>query len=99
MLGNKWIAETKDVPGQDNIVLPVTFRFSEKDDGRKKARMCARGDLQKIYSETSSSVVSQRSDSRSFSRGQRSKTSISSSSTSDRLSATQRLIRWGRKCI
>lgn len=45
-------------PISGETAIPVTIRFDIKNDGRKKVRMCARGDLQKqVYGETSSSVV------------------------------------------
>ena len=45
-------------PLAGETAIPVTIRFDIKTDGRKKVKMCARGDLQdQVYGETSSSVV------------------------------------------
>ena len=41
--------------------IPTRFRFTIKADGIKKARMCARGDLQTEYGSTSSSVMNKMS--------------------------------------
>ena len=42
---------------KDAQVLPYTYVFVEKDDGRKRPRMCIRGDLAKQKKETYASVV------------------------------------------
>lgn len=57
MISKKWIENCVGIPPTDATIIPVTFRFTIKDDGTKKARMCARGDLQQTYAETASTVV------------------------------------------
>jgi hypothetical protein len=50
-----------DKPPPTHKVFPTTFRFTTKADGRKRARMCFRGDLQEQYGDSYAAVLSKQS--------------------------------------